>query len=284
MLLIGSRAARLHFSDFREAKDWDVVVDEREYDELCSRLGQPHGEPKGETCMFRHQGTLYEIKRARHRPLWSAVLDHEPEPSEGEFEADLPLLGRCRIASPPLLLILKQCFVAYPIHHWRKSLLDYHFLKQRIRSVPPKVLELSRIALEEAHDRFGQYFEPRENTTLTCAHATRQVKDVARHRSLHQQLCSGARPLVEKPDAWQGFTDEPIEFRRARMIELLVEEALVVARERQQDSGEDVPPRMLCHWTLRMLITQHLPIAWRYFAADHFPQIQAGLAARNFGA
>lgn len=284
MLLIGSRAARLHFSDFRAAKDWDVVVDDHEYAELSRRLGLPLNEPTGETCMFRHQGSLYELKRARHRPLWSAVLDHEPESSEGEFETDFPLLGHCRVASPPLLLILKQCFVAYPIHHWRKSLLDYHFLKERIHSVPPRVLELSRIALDEANERFGKYFEPDGDTTLTCAHATRKVRDEARHRALHERWRSGAQPLVESPDAWHGFTSHPIESRRRRMIELLVEEALVVARERLEDAGEDVAPQRLCHWTLRMLITQHLPLRWRYFAADHFPQIQEGLKARNWGA
>lgn len=284
MLLIGSRAARLHFSDFREAKDWDVVVDDHEYAELVLRLGMPLTEPSGETSIFRHHGTLYELKRARHRPLWSAVLDHEPESSEGEFETELPLLGRCRIASPPLLLILKQCFIAYPIYHWRKSLLDYHFLKERIRCVPPKVIELSRVAVEEARERFSQYLEPGGNTTLTCAHATRKVVNEGRHRALHARFSVGTASLVEDPDAWKGFSTHPIEMRRSRMIELLVEEALVVARERQEDAGEAVAPEKLCHWTLRMLITQHLPLPWRYFAADHFPQIQAALKARNWGA
>lgn len=284
MLLIGSRAARLHFSDFREAKDWDVVVDEHEYAELSRRLGPPLGEPTAETSLFRFEGTLYELKRARHRPLWSAVLDHAPEPTEGEFETELPLLGHCRVASPALLLILKQCFVAYPIHHWRKSVLDYHLLKQRIQRVPPKVLELSRIAVEEAKERFGHVFEPPGDATLTCAHATRRVGDEARHRALHRRFCSEAEPLVACPDAWRGFAEHPVELRRRKMIDLLVEEALVVACERRKDCGETVSPQRLCHWTLRMLITQHLPLSWRYFAADHFPQIQAGLEARGWGA
>lgn len=283
MLLIGSRAARLHFSDFREAKDWDVVVDEHEYAELSCRLGSPLGDPSADACMFRFEGTFYELKHARHHRLWSAALEHAPEPSEGEFETELPVLGRCRIASPPLLLILKHCFLAYPLHFWRKNLLDYHFLKARIQRVPPKLIELSQLATKTAGELLGHCFEPPENSTLTCAHATRRVKDEARHAALHRRVCAAPGPLVVQPDAWQGFTSHPIEDRRRMMIELLVEETLVVALERLEDSAEHVAAQRVCNWALRMLITQHLPLAWRYFAADHFPQIQAGLEARHWG-
>jgi hypothetical protein len=279
VLLIGSRAARIHFPDFRRADDWDVVVDDQEFEELSQRLGEPMFEPKQGTYLYRFQGEVYEVKRHRHRPLWSAVLDRAAEPSEGELMARFPVLGECRVASPPLLLILKQCFVAYPILHWRKSLLDYHFLKQRIERVPPSILEISRIAVEEASEMFGHLFEHAGDLTITCAHDTRHVRELARHQALHERFRRGKTPLAQEPDAWQGFTSHPIAERRELMVELLVEEAMVVGREHLEDLNEPIAASKLYNWTLRMLITQHLPLAWRYFAADHFPQIQQRILA-----
>jgi hypothetical protein len=275
VLLIGSRAARIHFSDFRRALDWDVVVDDQEFAELSQRLGEPLREPRNGTYLYRFQGDIYEIKHSRHKPLWSAVLDHAPDPSEGELMARFPVLGECRVASPPLLLVLKQCFVAYPALHWRKILLDYHFLKRRVEQVPLKMAEISRIARQDIRELYREHIEPPGDVTITCANCTRHLRDPARHAELHRRLRRGRTPLAEEPDAWQGFTAHPIVERRELMIELLVEEALVVASERHEDSKEQVVASKLCNWTLRMLITQFLPMPWRYFAADHFPQIQA---------
>ena len=279
MLLIGSRAAKIHFPEHRDAHDWDVVVTDEEYATLRSRFGPPLFEPTEHVSMFRYQGGQYEIKTTSRVPLWAAILNRAADPSEGELVRDIPVLGTCRIASPPLLLILKQCFVAYPIGQWRKSLLDYHFLRARIASVPPYMCDISRLGLEDAASRFGHLFEPEGNHTTTCSNPKRQLADPDRHQRLHDRFRQGAAPLVSTPDAWEGFPSRPVADRRALMVDLLVEEALVAAEEYRLDAERPVQNRPLCNWILRGLVTRYLPLGWRYFAADEYPEIQRRVLA-----
>jgi hypothetical protein len=292
LLLIGSHAAKFHFPDHRPPNDWDLIVNRDEHERLYRLLGpplpttqplasiRPH---QSTTTIHRFCGEIYELKLEAHLPLWSWVCKDPPRTEEGETVFTDPLLGDVRLASPSLLLLLKQSGAVHPVHFWRKTLLDYHFLKTRTQNVPVRMIEGAHLARARMEERFLRHSAVTPWRPATCAPVTGALLAPTMHADFHKRYARGPHgPLAVVDRAWEGFPTEPPATRRSLMIELLVEEALVLAATRQTSLPQPAPLRSLFNWTLRLLITQELPLRWAYFAVDEYREIQSRLMKAEF--
>ncbi|MGE0324041.1 MAG: hypothetical protein AB7S68_17135 [Polyangiaceae bacterium] len=272
MLLIGSRAIRWHFPDFRPPQDWDLIGSADEIAWLEQRLPSvPTTHPEFKRA-FQYDEVVVEVTNASKSAYWAEVLE--------EFSAaptiDEDVLGRLHVAPAAFLLLTKQCGLVYGIYHWHKNLEDLYFLRDRIPTIPESVARFQPLALEDSR----RMFEDRhtDHPLRTCHPSTGGPIDAA-HRLLHDELSLvDEAPAVALPSAWAGFPDYPSAERSPLMERLLAEEAMVLAVEdfRARSSGLGVNRTgEFLNRALRELCTGCLPVGWRYFCVNHFREILA---------
>lgn len=271
MLLIGSRAIRLHFADFRPPKDWDLIGTAEEIAWLERRLPlieTTHPEYKR---AFQYGDVVVEVTNSSKSAYWAEV--------QAEFAAsptvEDEVLGSLCIPHPAFLLLTKQCGLVYAIYHWHKNLEDMYFLKDRLPTIPERLARFQPLALEDSRRMFA---EQRAEQSLRTCHPTLGGQSSVIHSRLHEAVRLGESPAVDSPSAWDGFPDQAAAERSRWMERLLAEEAMVIAAEdfRGQWSGPcDGRESEFLNRALRELCTGCLPIGWRYFCVNHFREILA---------
>lgn len=273
MLLIGSRAIRHHFPEFRPPRDWDLIGSEEDIARLDGLLPRSpldtHGGTK--TC-YSYRGVLVEVARSAMIPYWASV--QEAFASEPAIED--PVLGKLAVAPPGFLLLTKQCGLIYHIAHWHKNLEDLYFLRDRIPTIPERVAAFLPQALADSRRMFAEGHRENTSTVESCHPAARGLLYPALHRTLHDRLKLGPGAAIDEPRAWEGFPERPGPERRERMIDLFAEETLVLAAERAlltSKSEEARPEAELTRWALRTLITSTLPEGHRYFGVNYYREI-----------
>ena len=94
MLLIGSRAIRHYFPEFRPPRDWDLVGTEQDIARLDQVLPRTDNKRYPAKANFRMGSVLVEVANASVVNYWARVLSlFESEPILEE-----PTLGKLRIA------------------------------------------------------------------------------------------------------------------------------------------------------------------------------------------
>lgn len=283
MLLIGSRAIRFHLPEFREPVDWDLVGDTediRRLDTVLERRDRERRIPAARLVKahYEWERSLVEVANADRVPYWRRVL---------ELFADAPtldagLLGTVRVASLDYLLLTKQCGLVYGIVHWHKNLEDVYFLREHVLAMPEAIAELWPLAVRDSARMFARGHRRAARKVGGCHPGCLPLAEQARHPVLHELLALGPRPRVAEVGAWEGFPEASATERRGLMIELLAEEAMVVAAERRLGhsalgTGPDRPADDYLRAALRALIVGSLPLRWRYFAVNHYREIRAAV-------
>src|SRR5512145_768630 len=155
MLLIGSRAIRYHFPEFREPVDWDLVGttdDLRRLDRVLTRRETERRVPAERLfkAHYLYEGTRVEVANADLIPYWRRVC----EVFEDAPTFDGGPLGTVRVASPDYLLLTKQCGLVYGIAHWHKNLEDVYYLRDRIPRISEEVAALWPLCVADSQRMF----------------------------------------------------------------------------------------------------------------------------------
>lgn len=274
MLLIGSRAIRHHFPEFRPPRDWDLVGTDEDIERLDRALPRStRHTQRREKAHYVYGGALVEVVNASAVPYWATVSATFADAPAIED----PVLGVLRIPHPGFLLLTKHCGLIYRIVHWHKNLEDLYFLRDRIPSIPEHVAALLPHALGDSRRMFADNHDRGTSDVEPCHPALPRPRDPRLHGELHDRVKLGAVAAVGEPRAWEGFPERPAAERRERMIDLLAEEVMVLAAERhlsQPAVGGELPPEaQLTRWALRSLITGSLPEGLRYFGVNYYREI-----------
>jgi hypothetical protein len=274
MLLIGSRAIRVHFPEFREPRDWDLVGTQAEIDALAQRLRRA-GPQRPEKAHFQLGKRLVEVANASVVPYWEKVLlafEHEREIQHDE-------LGPLRVAPPGYLLLTKHCGLIYRVVHWHKNLEDLYFLRDRVPAMSAPIADLVHDAMADSARMFAANHDRVRHLPQTCHPAATALPNQLLHEELHQRLALGDVPRVTCPDAWQGFASHPVAERKQQMLQLLAEEAMVIAAQAWMQPGSHASgparnPEQWIRWALRTLCIGELPDGLRYFVVNYYREIR----------
>ena len=256
-VLIGSRALAVCLPGVRPPRDWDVVA--------TSDVARTFGAPDRSWPHKLHYdvgGTTVEVFLADGSPFYRELVRLE----QGGPIVDVPRVGPCHVASLATQFVLKATYIAYPVHFY-KSLRDYHALKALVGALEGQDVALARLGYMHARKRYAATWTDAARRPESCAlghHAGRDdwSSHVARHREVARSSSIEAGWASEAPSAAVLGPD------RSRYVEILAEEARVIALEARGDAR-------LFRYGLRLLITRLLPLPWRYFAADAWPEISA---------
>lgn len=291
MLLIGSRAIRHHVPEFREPKDWDLIGTDEDIARLDRLLPRSDFQPPGSYKVFYiYQERLVEVANASLSPYWQLIQERfKACPKIAD-----PVLGEMVIPPLSYLLLTKQCGLIYRVVHWHKNLEDLFFLLDRVPTIEDEVADLLRHTLEDSKRMFGASHARSARGVRGCHPALEAPRDELIHGELHRRYRhlrsadvaegeTGRAALVERPPewfehAWRAFPEVLPSERRALMIELLAEEAWVLAAEEHlapSVDGKEHPEDELVRWALRELLTSSLPEGWRYFGVNHYREIAA---------
>lgn len=281
MLLIGSRALRFHFPEFREPVDWDLVGSRSEAERLGKRLApaETRSDARGRGKLnFRYDGALVEFALTDQKPYWQKVV----ETFSDEPVMEDRVLGRMTIPPASFLMLTKQCGLIYRIGFWHKNLEDLYYLRNLIPEIPDRVAALLPAAQADSASMFAARHAQVAREPFACHPQLPPHPDQELHHLLHDCFRLGAQPLKERAGAWKAFTDDAPEERTDLMVQLLAEEAMVlaaheyVATERTQKPRD---PNELIRFAVRALIVSGLPEAWRYFAVNHYREIMDKIPA-----
>ncbi len=272
MLLIGSRAIRHHFPEFRPPRDWDLVGSDEDIAHLDRMLPRSPLDTSGlEKACFSYRGVLVEVANGSVVPYWARVC----EALANEPTIEDPVLGKLAIAPPGFLLLTKQCGLIYHITHWHKNLEDLYFLRDRIPSIPEHVAALLPHALSDSRRMFVANHQS-TGAAEPCHPNARGPLHPQLHRALHDRLGLAALAAVDEPRAWEGFPERTGASRRERMIDLFAEETMVLAAEQSilpSIDGKSHPEAELTRWAARVLITSTMPEGLRYFGVNYYREI-----------
>lgn len=275
MLLIGSRAIRFYFPDFREPRDWDLVGTQTEIDELAKRLPLA-GPQRPDKAHFTYGGRLVEVGNASVLPYWAKIVERF---ADGPRLVD-DELGSLIVAPPEYLLLTKHCGLVYRVVHWHKNLEDLYFLRDRIATIPDEVADLVADTVSDSARMFGASHERATITCLTCCAKTDQQSPQWHelHAELHHRVRLSTTAARDEVDAWRGFPHVSASQRTLLMQRLLAEEAMVVAAQAMVLSpapGPAKPPDEWLRWALRSLCIGELPVGMRYFAVNYYRELRS---------
>lgn len=257
-VVIGSRAFKERVPSARTPRDWDVLMSRDD----ARRLGTPR-RAWPHKCHFDAEGTIVEVFYVDERPLHRAALALEQQEPR---RLQVPLVGECAVARLETQFVFKSTYVAFPGHFY-KTVADYHALKALIGPLGPEFFELARLGLAQAKARHAHAWTDGARRPETCAFGHHDARDDwSLHAALHARLGGAASPGWPAPDARALGPD------RAQWVKRIAEEAMVIAIEQRGT-------RAGFRFALRLLTTRLLPLGWRYFTADAWPEIAAAGAA-----
>lgn len=309
MLLIGSRAIKYWYPEFRTPKDWDIIAYE---DEVSSWIK----ENKGKILYYKKRTKNGKIRKLLVKMRDKSQIEFNIVSTESDREiylfheinnpACIDFFGTSvKVCCPMGLFALKKSHTTFPIH-WYKNIEDYHFLRTKLGTLTnPIWLRISQQRSWEIEDRIGLK-KPNLNMTNDAFFAkTRGVRRFFVHDDLHKLTCFYSVPLYEKCkrdltkakldyDLFEKLDDED-------KIRLVQEEAIVIALERKIiPRGKDYKPlwnndvldwksqkyeivvEKLGHkyiedmylWAVMRICTTLTSGWFREFAIEHYPEVR----------
>lgn len=150
MIIIGSRAAKYHFPEFRNPKDWDIVASleeikafaEKHKEDITSMMPNASGEKM--KIMLGKIQTEVEIVEM----IESAQMLYD-----FDFKDEMNFFGEnAKVVSPNILFLMKDSHIRYPIH-WKKNIEDYHFFKEKTTAFSNEELMWNKLRKEETKAR-----------------------------------------------------------------------------------------------------------------------------------
>lgn len=285
MILVGSRAIRLHCSEFRNPVDWDFVASR---DEALQLFRQHRSSIAG--FVPNKIGTKYQCRLTDGTRV---ELELQEEVPSAQVLASLPmdevpveLLGSMVVRLPSLstLLLLKKSHLIIPAHWW-KNIADYHWLKGRVeQSSTIEELRFYDLRRKEAEARSKRRINLNMSNEAFFDKSQKSVSRVYDHDSIHHSICFYDEPLHNRmrPDPKKAATSLKL-FRKMPhldQIRAVQEEAMVIALERIIIPALQTSVILTAdtietayRWAI-MRISTTLTKGWfRDFAIEHHPEV-----------
>jgi len=281
MLLIGSRASRVHFPDSREPRgDVDLIATPAEADALASVPGcrEDAGPHEGKRD-FVIDGIHVEVEVALPGSTAEELLPHS------SASAVVPPVGFVDVASPDVLFLLKRSHVAFRLH-WTKSFRDHKFLQSKGCHVPSYLSGVLSRRIEETKRRLR--FSDRDFDVTNGEFFERSAGAVRRfmpHDEIHEAVKFGPVPMFKVIKEEQGMAQiswplfDALSFQEK--IWNMQEECMVLTCERHVFpavvDGGPYSERKAAKDVLRGMCCNYLPFDFRFFAIDFFDDIYDSL-------
>lgn len=282
MLLIGSRAAKQHFSSFRQPKDYDFIASWPEVESFLNQYEwkntSTHEKKIRARVKLPHMVKSFEFELTEYSPSGLAMVN-DPINCQQNIQ-DNKLNLTYYVAAPETLFLLKKSHICFNIH-WKKNMYDYLYLKER---VDQNIInnDLFQLRFKEVQQRIkykDRNFDVENSDFFKVSE--KMVKRIVSHDNIHFATCFYDRPLfMEVKDDLSKAAMNPekvFNLSYQKRIQLIQEECMALAIERNIlplakdglpfDSRRaylDMAPRM---------ITNYLPMFLRLFAVDNFLEI-----------
>lgn len=271
MILIGSRAARYWFPDFREPHDFDVVATAAEVAKF----------EKNNPVVGKRSRKYYEFLTLANGEEWQFEIPGKGNESalliKGEKELKIRGMS-IWVASPSTLLAIKKSHLvkALRLETWKKHIEDYHFLKERtsISQEDKSLVTMRRFEVE--YDSKIQKPNLDMDNDEFFAQSQYFIKRVYVHDDLHEAVKFGKRPLyMELKDDQSRASCSRALFNKLShqdQINTVREESFVIALERKV-----IPKGWLAkqafEWALYRICTTLTSGWFRNFALENYFEI-----------
>lgn len=293
MLIIGSRAAKHYIPNFRQPRDWDVVVSPNEF-QLFRDLN-----PEVEKYLIFKHSKKWILRMPKLQvefeiaiPLSSAELllnkiDNCNFNLDKCSNKDLPVKfkGNIWYANPEILFLIKKSHIGYQIH-WDKSIEDYHSLKKSIPNIEFFSLVLNDF-MNQREIEMKARFSNRKKIDLDKKNSEffnvtqKSVKRKYPHDLLHKNTCYYDQPLYEKLkiDKSKAAVEESLwnALSHEDKIKAVKEEAFVIALEREiipaQENGKKWNRMIAYDWAVMRISTNLTNGFFQQFAIDNHYEI-----------
>lgn len=152
MILIGSKAAKYWFPDFRNQKDFDIIGTHIEYKNLIKSIEVKHiiEKPHKNIVNFIHnnQKCILEFEFDYRQSAKMLIAN------QSNFNQTMVFNQPIHIANQSTLYLLKRSHLYWNIH-WVKSIEDYHWIKARSHIPSQFDYDFYSIRHREIYDRFS---------------------------------------------------------------------------------------------------------------------------------
>ncbi len=275
MLLIGSRAAKFHLTDFRSPLDWDFIASEPELKRFYDHPElKPVGNHDGVKRDFSFGRTFVEVEIATTGSSCEALFHEHEGATKTPF-------GTARVASLDALFLLKRSHVAFQ-RMWLKHFRDYRVLQEHVGSIPARLEPTLALRIKETKKRlrFRDKNFSISNDEFFGRSADRVMR-VVPHDSIHDAIKFGPVPLFKllKEDQnvatvlFSRFLELPFDSKIKNMQEecmvLTIERHAIPARLGRKPFVEKLASEII----LREMCFNYLPFDFRLFAVDYFDAI-----------
>lgn len=281
MLLIGSRAAKIHYPEFRQPKDYDFIATSKEVDSFLSKFSfvdtSKHEKKRRARASVRGAKLNFEFDLVEHHE--SSKLIYKKD--WGHWHQDNYLGVIYQVANPFTLLLLKKSHIIFNIH-WDKNINDYLFLKEKVKKFPSWWNEVLRLRFKEVKTRINKkQFNFNVDNSEFFRKSEKFINRVIEHDALHYATCFYDKPLflLAKEDLSKAeLSKEKVrQMSHLQKIQMIQEECMALSLERhiipclqnKQPYDADVAYRKVAG----QMVYNYLPMFLRYFAADHFNEI-----------
>ena len=285
MLLIGSRATKIHFPTARKPKDYDFIATSKEVDEFLSKFSyrDTSHHPKKRRAMVDIDGkghhVSFEFDLVEKIPSSKFLYEHDKK----FVHTDAQLGITYHVACPQTLFLLKRSHIVFNIH-WEKNIRDYTFLRTKIADTafPLWWEEAYTLRFNEVKTRLGK----REmnfdvDNSEFFKRSEKYVGRKVEHDSLHYATCFHDKPLFlsAKDDVSKAALSERKvrQMDRKLKIEMIQEECMALSLERyiipSLLSHQPYNASQAYHQTACRMVYHYLPMFLRHFAADNFQEI-----------
>lgn len=275
MLLIGSRAAKYHFSNFRDPVDYDLIATENEINNFLKNKTFKDISKHSKKKVVKINNITFEFEISNKIKSSKLFLKKETK-----FPFKDSLFGKYFIASPEALLAMKRSHIIFPIH-FHKNINDYHYLKNKI-SLDKEYIDLSNLRRKEIleRDSFKELNFNLSNSDF-FKRSKQNVHRYVNHDLVHQAIAFYDKPLFlqAKIDINNAALDIDLVNKMSDKlkIQLIQEEAIVLSLERyiipnlimsKSFNSKDIYKKM-CY----KMVYNYLPMFMRDFAADNIFKI-----------
>jgi hypothetical protein len=283
MLLIGSRAAKFWYPDFRQPKDIDLIVSLDELEILKSIPNIKTISSKHLKHTFKLNDVMIEAEIADYIP--SSLEIKKRNQHQQVALSDLDSL-EVYICKPEFLFLIKKSHITFNIN-WKKNFLDYHFLLKKYDWNDHYYLNkdfdyLYKMRYEETKER--NKFKDHNFDKLNEDFFKDGVKRIVPHDLIHDVVKFYKRPLFEsiKYDLTKAKIDLDL-FNKLSYddkLKNIAEEVMVLSIERvflpMYLEGKEISDwyfNFHLKETLAKVCNNYLPFDFRMFAIDNFYSI-----------
>ncbi len=280
MLLIGSRAARFHYPEFRTPKDYDFIATRKDVESfLKSRRyidNSSHDKKIRAKVWIGSERIQFEFDLVESYKSSEYIYRYDLD--FGTYDDKLRI--SYGVASPIALFVLKKSHIVFPIH-WQKNIVDYLFLKDKGLTLDPwiswnNVFLLRRKEILDRSKYKDRNFDL-DNSDF-FQKSEKFVKRKVEHDSIHYATCFYDKPLFlsVKEDLTKAAISEILinNLSYDDKIKLIQEEAMALAIERYiipaLAKKEPYDAGMAYAITAGKMVYNYLPYFLKDFAADHF--------------